>query len=353
MNKKKILFFCIRGLGDTVIQSFFISNLIKNNPNEIFYVITNNRNKRILELYKSNNLKIISFDVSRDFNFLTKLRIIFNLVKISYKLRNEKIDYGFETSGDYREYLLFKLFFCKLFFIKFPKNHLFSKIIKPINYLSVLENNFFSYVPKESTINIYEIFEIFFQTVAKKINLKFTHNAYLNLKKCSNRKKINKNIKIALNPFATVLSNNWSLVKWEELAKKLLRIDNISIYIFYSKTDEDKLNKFYKHKRIHFKCLTISAYLNNIRNMDLSISSDSFSSHISHYYNLRNIIIYGSNNYKLFQPPNSISFFNSGGCKYYPCYNIPKCVDTSFEYTCINSITSDEVYEKTKLQLIN
>ena len=71
MNKKKILFFCIRGLGDTVIQSFFISNLIKNNPNEIFYVITNNRNKRILELYKSNNLKIISFDVSRDFNFLT------------------------------------------------------------------------------------------------------------------------------------------------------------------------------------------------------------------------------------------------------------------------------------------
>lgn len=337
---KKILFLCIRGLGDTVIQSIYITSLIKKNPNLIFYIIGPENNLKIFKIQYLKNIIFIPYKVERNLTLLKKIESFIRFFPIAHKLKQKKIDLGIDLFGDYREILLFKFLPCKLFSIAYPKNHLFRKMVKVNPFL---KGNY-NFYPDLNINNYYEIIDHFFRFIKKKIELNYGQ-IYIDSHLKNSKKKSKQTIKIALNPFASVKSNNWPIYKWESLTKFLIQNPKNHIYIFYSSNDRNKMTNFFKHSRVFAQELSIEDYIKSMKGMDLSISCDSFSSHVGYISNTQNIIIYGSNNYKLFQPPKSIQISKSGGCSFHPCYNKPKCLNKPFQFDCLDSVTIEDVLD--------
>lgn len=350
---KKFLFLSLRGLGDTVIQSQFILNLVKNNPYSVFYVITYENNKFVYDLNKHENLKVITIENERGFTFFNKLKIILNLIKLRFSIRATLFDYSIDMVGDIREFIISKFFASKIFYFTFSSKHLYSNMVIPIKFFVNSKNDTQFYLENNSK-NIYSIYKDYFRFISKKLNLKFNYsNSKLNSISLIKRRKKNNLINIAFHPFASINSNNWPLKSWECLAKILIKRKDVIINIFCAENDKTKLKNFFQHKKIKIKSLPLNRFSFELKKNDLSICSDSFSSHISHFLKINSIIIYGSNDHRLFQPPGTIAICENGGCNFYPCFNKPKCIGTNYEYSCINSISCNYVYNNIKNILEN
>lgn len=337
----KILFLLGRNFGDTVIQRNNIEYLIKHNPKINFYLWCRSDFKYLFNFEKYTNVNF-SFDMfpmgsSHKFRFYDSLRLIASILK----LRNLKLTYGIDFTGDFRENILLSLITNKVISIQWPKNHPMKTLNRTFAFLFNFKK-FIFYKAYENNINLYHIYNSFYKFISLELGIRYSNEK----KKILYISKLTK-YKIGLSPFASLECNTWPIEYWKLLIDKLLRSKRFEVYVFCDQTKKKTLQEKFRHLKINIISENINNFIKRFKEMDISVSNDSFASHLAFLHNKPNYIIYGANNPYLFSPPDSRIFFNNLTCSLYPCMNKCPCKkDTEIEnFNCIKNIDYNLIYE--------
>lgn len=154
-----------------------------------------------------------------------------------------------------------------------------------------------------------------------------------------------KALRIGLHPFASQKCKLWPDQNWHDLAMNLLQDDGVEITAFAAPNEREALVLLFGQfgERIALVTTNLSDFEQRVSELDVMVGLDSFSVHMAQRQGVRSILINAGNPPGLWATPNGRTLANSGECKHYPCFNIPKCEGTQFEYACVKSIRADDV----------
>jgi ADP-heptose:LPS heptosyltransferase len=338
----KILILLGRNFGDAVIQKNNIENLIINNKNVYFWLWCREDFKYILKFNKHPNVKYIhnSFPMgsSHKFNFIDIFKLIINITK----LRKLSFSYAIDFTSDFREKLLLALISNKVISILWPNSHPMAKLSRPFNFIFNYKK-FIFYKASSTEINIYNTYNLFYKFMANIIGIQFL----LDQKIMPYYPKSDK-LKIGLSPYASLDCNTWPLENWILLIHKLAESSRFNIFVYCDKSKKDLLSKELNGLNINLISVGIKEFIESFKALHLSVSNDSFATHLACMFGIHNYVIYGANDHNLFNPPYSNKFFNDKTCKLYPCMNKSPCQkDRKVEnYNCIKNINHEIVFNK-------
>ncbi len=340
MNKR-ILIISARNFGDAIISTSLINSLGGSFSDYKIDLLTRYDFKGIFEKNPYvNKIYYANFPMGTNKNF--NFKELFRLLKIINILSNNKYDFVLNNIGDIRENLLGKLIRPKInISIKFEESHPFNNLIRLNNCL--FTDKCIS-IPADVK-NIYDIQDFISSNLGcTKI---LPPEIYLNL----NNKKDSSSKIIGIHPMASQDCKLWDFHKWEKLINILK--SKYTIWIFGSNNEFSLLNKVFKavvdEKSVFIKTTSLDEFFINLSKCSLLIGLDSFSIHAAYALDVKSIMISGANDWEIWKPKNCyVISKGSSVCKFYPCFNKPKCLNTSDKYICMKSIEVDEV-----LSLVN
>lgn len=331
----KLLFIQGRNLGDAVISTGLINSIGKSFSNQID-VFTRPQFKTV---FRNNpfidNIYYANFPMGTQKNFnITEATKLLIAIK---RLRNAKYSTCVNTFGDFRENTIGWL-------IKPERNvtvvwegaHPYNMLIRRGCYK--LTNEFVG-VP-ETVINVYDANVI----IAKELGCRFIEKPkiYVDEKPVKN---FFKNV-IAIHPTASQKSKLWEFRKWKSLMISLKEA-GCFIWIFVAPDEKEEMERIFKsvidNERIIVQAGDLEEFFLKLSYVKLSIGLDSFSVHAAYAVGIPSIMLNGSNDYRVWQPPNSKVIFKGNACNFYPCYNKPKCIGKDFEYVCMKAIEVGDV----------
>jgi len=323
----KFILLNLRGLGDSLIMINALNKRSSFFKDKRVTIITWDKNTLLYsKLTISHNL--IALPIPK----LKKLYLCFIIpFKLFSLFRYKKFDFALNFSGDFKEnfYLLFIKSRLKITPF-WEHSHLFNSIITQpfIRFKGDI------FIPK-SIPNIYDVYSYVLEVVFNSCHSTqaISHNR-------------NRLTSVALFPFASQKCREWPLSNWDELAEYFI-LHGYHVYFVLPVENFDLISTFssLKNGALIFSDVSNDLFELN-RFVDFSICLDSFSSHFVHFLEIPSLVIYGASVSELFGTPSSMTISNSGNCSFYPCYNKPKCIDTYFEYNCLNKISVDYVVQK-------
>ena len=319
-----------RNLGDAVLHSSVLLELSKRNRSMRFIVWT--RPQSVFLFNKIPNCEIITSPFPLGTGLKFNIADWFKLLKSAIKLRNKKPQFTLDLIGDFRERILALLIGSKNHIhIGWSNNHHFHRLIRnPFGIGHPLINI------DSSCINIYHAYSRFIDEIAPFNRKNFLLSKNLNSRTSSSRK-------IGIHPFASQECKLWDPNSWRQLIRKL-RENYFSVIAFSSPAERDSLIEILGNEsgNVTICSGTLNEFEYECDNIDLLIGLDSFSVHMAQRQGVSTIVLNAGNPSELWCPPDGVGLGNGGGCKYYPCFNVPKC-NYPFLYTCIKSISVDDV----------
>ena len=338
----KIVILLGRNFGDAVIQKNNIENLIKNNKNISFWLWCREDFKYILSFNKYPNVNYIYNSFPMGSSHKLKYKDIFKLLINIIKLRKLRFSYAIDFTSDFREKILLALTSSKVISILWPNSHPMAKLNRPLNFIFT-SKKFIFYKASETKINIYSTYNLFYKFFA---NISGTR--FLPYQKIQPPHSNSNKLKIGLSPFASLVCNTWPLENWKLLIDRLVKSSHFEIFIYCDKSKKDFLRNELNGVNVNLISVGLKEFLISFKTLDISVSNDSFASHLACMYGIHNYVIYGANDHNLFNPPNSNKFFNDKTCKLYPCMNKSPCLKDSMieNYNCINNIDYKSVFNK-------
>jgi heptosyltransferase-3 len=324
-----------RNLGDAVIHADFIKKIAKHDFAKNYLIWTFPGAEFLFSSIPGCVVFVSDFPMGhskKSFIFGGFIKFIRTLIRVRRFVPDATID----LIGDIREILIARLIRAeKNYYPKWPFGHPFLKYIRLNIGYSKLKINIPSHM-----INIYEAYEYIIESIAG------NNNNILDLRVSSQAKTINN---IGIHPFASKEFKSWPIESWILLIKEIKsHSHNIKITLFGHPSERKVLEDIVSKEKINAEIFTktLPEFNHKMKEMDLLIGLDSFSVHLAHSLNVESITIFGSNHYNLFTPPTSIPVYKSGYCNFQPCNGKPKCINKSFQYKCMSSISIIDVFSK-------
>lgn len=168
-------------------------------------------------------------------------------------------------------------------------------------------------------------------------------------------KKIPKTPKdIGLIISAGFFNNSLSIYKWFEYSKYFIEKFNAHITVIAGpseKSDAAILNQLIPSSKVIIGGKDISLFLNQIKNLDLIISTDSGTSHIASLSGVPIISLFGPSPYKRYRPIGPYNQivslnFNCSPCPQFEIMKVNKCISKE----CLNSIDITDLIKKLPYQ---
>lgn len=325
-----------RNLGDAVIQSKYLGQLIERGYAERYVVWT--RHQVGFLFSHLNNCEVITSPFPVGTNKQFDLKGLGQFLKAVYCLRKIKPTVSLDMIGDFRERFFAKLIgFQPHHYIGWEKGHPFARIIrnpfgasKPICIVPI------------SVSNIYAAYQLFIDSVNPVI--RFDSNILPSLKRGASSVK-----RIGLHPFASQECKLWPESNWRELAHWLLD-KGIAVTVYGAPSERDALLRIFSElkKQPEYFTKSIPELDLDIKRLDLMIGLDSFSVHMAERNGVRSIMLNACNHPTLWVPPLCQSISKSGGCLMHPCMNIPRCISEERKYVCIRSLDPKVVADETE-----
>jgi len=321
--RKKILIIVQPAYGDSIMLKSILDNVIAGSYE--IDVLTKEKFKDIFSTVQS-----LSNVICGDFPiWYNKHFCIASSVSGWYKARMQKYDIVLDYIGDFRDRYIG--YFCggkKFITVERADGHPFNNLIR--RGLGCLADEKI-FIPGD-VVNIYDQIKFVFE----QIGFNFRENSRISKGRCEI---------IGLHPFASQECRKWSFENWRFLIKKLLEYGK-KIILFGAPNERKVLEEQFGMygKRVELFTGSLQEFMNKLTELDLLIGLDSFSIHAAYAAGVRNIMINGANDYRMWQTPlTTVVHAHEGSCKYWPCYNKPKC---NGKYECINSIIVEDVIEK-------
>lgn len=348
-NKKciKCLMISGRALGDAIIAMGLINEISSRNVNVRWYVWCRPESLPIFESSVCVDKIFTSYFPMGFHGNIFKITILKKIMSCIFQIRRLKPEISVDLIGDIRESLLGLALGSQQHIAPvWPRGHVVNRLIV---------NPFPKYWKKKCLIpmeleNIYEVRKLIRNLIESKIFISGPSACSARLTYTSNAKLASEETKdcsreiIGIHPGASQKSKLWPVDNWRSLLEKLTQ-SGYKLRLYGSSLDLDYLNKISSgilDKSFLFT-LPVTDFLNDIKKLKLLVCLDSFSAHAAFSCGVPNVMLFGSNNPHIWVTPNSVPVWNDGGCKFYPCYNRPRCIGSNAEYICIRSVSVDMV----------
>lgn len=321
LKTSKTLFLEARNFGDAIIKNTIISQYGAGHPDEQIDVWTKrqfmdifSRNERIHKVY------LAGFPIAG-----VKSWNVIDLIKKIWALRRKRYDLAVDTVGDFRErFLLWLIHPKRLVSIEREEGSPFNRLIRRgLSFLIEPVN-----VGREM-VNIYDQLSFLLESLGVPREIGVLHDQQV----------LKDNKVVGIHPFASQVCRMWSWEKWNELYAGLLA-RGYGVCFFCSPKERQMLEKYIKiHGDTRIVAGSLQGFLKELQQVDLLVCLDSFAVHASCSLGVRSIMLNGANDFRIWQTPLTQVVTGTHDCKYWPCYNKPRCT----EYRCIRSIKSDDV----------
>lgn len=326
-----------RNLGDAVIQSKFMRKLIESGYADRYVVWTR---PQVSFLYASlPDCTVITSPFPIGTNKQFDRKGFFRFCKAVSDLRQLKPSVSLDLIGDFRERLFARFIGNQPHkYIGWESRHPFSRIIR---------NPFGAPAPvcriPDSISNIYTAYECFIDALLHGERLShFVSTPVSVVTSTALRHK-----RVGLHPFASLECKVWPDTNWRELAT-WLQAKGMSVTVYGAPGEREALLRIFDRLPIQpeYYTRTIPEFDRDVANLYLLIGLDSFSVHMAERHEIKSIMLNACNHPSLWRPPHCESITESGGCRSYPCMNVPNCSPGPNEYACIRAITPDQVIGK-------
>lgn len=329
-------FICVisaRNLGDATLHSSVLLELSKRNYSENFLVWTKPEMRFLFEEIPGCEVITSPFPLGTGFNF--RLKDWFKLFYTVNKIRRKKPSLTMDLIGDFRERILAKMIGGdRHIHIGWDNGHPFRKLIK---------NPFFDGTPvikiNKDIDNVYKAYEFFVNAIAP---LKSCEHLYIQR---ILKKKLTTKVTIGIHPFASQKCKLWPNESWQNLILELIKKD-FSIVAFCSPNEVINL-KTTLGDHINSVLVfsdSLKKFQTECNSLDLLIGLDSFSVHMAQRQGIPTIVLNAGNPPNLWAPPLGLVLGDGGGCKHFPCFNVPRCNGAN-QFICIKKISFNDVLE--------
>lgn len=319
--RRKVLFLEARNFGDAVIKNTLLSEYGAGYPDDQIDLWA----KRQFADIFSDNTRIHQFYASGFPVAGIKSWDIIALIKTIWTLRKEHYDLAIDTMGDFRErFLLWLVHPKRIVSIEREKGSPFNRLIR--RGLSFLVEP----VPiSKDMVNVYSQLNYLLGSlgIQRQTRQSSDQSSYQNPRI------------IGIHPFASQECRLWDWKKWDELYNILLK-KGCAVHFFCSPNERKTLEENIKiHGKTRVIAGNLQEFLKVLQRVDLLICLDSFAVHASYSLGVRSIMLNGANDFHIWQTPLTTVLTGAFDCKYWPCYNKPKCND----YQCVRSISVEYV----------
>ncbi len=324
-----------RNLGDAVIQSKFTRQLIERGYADRYIVWTR---PQVGFLYSSlPNCEVVTspfpIGTNKQFDFKGFLRF-YDAVRY---LRKVKPSISIDMIGDFRERIFARLIGHQTHqYIGWESGHPFSRIIR---------NPFGAPAPvctvPTSVTNLYKAYGSFINALQPREPPAFDTAQLTAANKPTKLKRI------GIHPFASQDCKLWPDTNWRELATWLLA-KGVNVTVYGAPNERDSLLRIFGNMPIQPEYFTksIPELDQDVGSLDLMIGLDSFSVHMAERNGVKSIMLNACNHPTLWVPTQCESISMSGGCRSYPCMNVPSCGRGPEKYACIRAIDAAHVQDK-------
>lgn len=327
--EKLVSLIVARNLGDAVIQSAFLRKLVSSGYAERYVAWVRPQVAFLFNDIPGCEVVCSQFPVGTAKNFGWKNFGIF--LKQAWRLRGMRPSVTMDLIGDFRERFFARLLGApKHVHIGWAAGHPFNEIIR-----NPLGRGAPAFDVPASCPNIYLAYGMFLgHLIEGRDNSILSHV----------RPATGSVLKIGLHPFASQRCKLWPDEDWLALATQLLK-DGHEITLFGAGAERAALERIFAPvlSRVTVFTQSLADFTHKVSSLDLFIGLDSFGVHMGQRQGVKNILINAGNNPAVWTPPSTLLLAHSGGCKYYPCNNVPQCEGTDAEYVCIRSVRPQEV----------
>lgn len=153
-------------------------------------------------------------------------------------------------------------------------------------------------------------------------------------------------LRVGLHPFASQASKLWPAANWRLLTRTLLS-RGATITAFAAPSERDAVKSIFHEFEVDVSIFTgtLPEFAGALTDLDVLVGLDSFSVHMAHRQGVSSITINAGTPTDLWEVPSGRTLGGAGGCTHYPCYNVPKCRGTGYEYACVKSVSVVQVLE--------
>lgn len=160
--------------------------------------------------------------------------------------------------------------------------------------------------------------------------------------------EVRKPVTIALHPGSSHPSKQWGTEKWKTLIRQLDARGYRTLLLGSPEEREYLLTEF----GTEIRDLGIDVITSEVRRLasclaesDLLVGMDSFSAHVAHSVGVPAVVMHGSSEVEVMNPPGSIGLSAAHLCDDFPCYYKYPCKDTAGAYRCSRGIETSSVLD--------
>jgi heptosyltransferase-3 len=337
LKNHKILLIQSRSFGDAIIFSSLINSLGMSYPNCELHLLAR---PQYQSLFKDNPfIKSVEYIEMPFGTFKSNvIKSLFNLLIFLLKYRCKQFDVTINLYPDFREEIILHLINSKgKFNIQYSNKHPLSISFRKNIFTRI---GFTKIIIPDNLLNIYSIHKY----IGDYFGCKEFVSPNIFITNYTNKKDI-----IGIHPFAG--GQQCKMLEFEKWTKVILQLENV--YIFCSPYEKEIALEHFGHILNQNKQLIIGSletFFEKLSECKLLIGLDSFSIHAANMLNVPSIVILGTNDERIWTPlQNSKVIRGRHNCPHYPCYNIPKCKNTSYEFICMKSIQSSDILNSINL----
>jgi heptosyltransferase-3 len=322
-------------LGDAVIQSMFLEQLVALGYARGYLVWTRPQVAFLFEKIPQCEVICSQFPVGTAKQMAGSA--IFTFMNAVLRVRSRRPSVTIDLIGDLRDRLFARIAGTpRHLFIGWAEGHPFRRLIR--NPFGVGAP--FVTVPADIR-NVYAAYGMMLQKLIPASNPTLLgHGVGLG------RTRADRPLRVGLQPFASQACKLWPGENWRQLAQSLLARGD-EVIAFGAPADLGALHTLFAHFGESVRLVTgsIPNFANQVAALDVMVGLDSFSVHMAQRQGVRSVMINAGNPPDLWAPPMGNTMANSGGCAFYPCYNVPKCEGSENEYACVKAVTPAQVLQ--------
>lgn len=307
---QKILVVRSKHLGDYILTLPILQALYENFPDACFIISTGIWNRELVEEFSQNIMKVYYYNVKQYCRRKDQVMHWKQKLSILKELSKQNIDLVIDLDGSMG--FLWLYLFKRVRFLSTIESLQFIQNLKQLKILKKSKINYNIHTQHE-LLNLADALRILGLNPIPKTNGIATRpetehaiDIFFQNKHLTGYFPI-----IGIHPSASHASKLWPKKQFASLADKLIKKYNAKI-IFFGATDDRKRIQSIQSQMMFFSIdgtnLTLSQFIAAIGHCQLIICLDSLAQHVAFLQNIPTVVIYRTNNFKRWSPPNSDNF---------------------------------------------
>lgn len=335
---RRLITLHLRHNGDAVVEAMFIRQIKQASPQLEVDAVGRPEFEPILRLLSPIH-RYVPIDVPMLRSHELRIAGLLRSAPVLWQLRRVRYDAAINLVGDVRANLIGRLTGARLNVAPiWAKKHAFRRFVHQARKGWPLDVA----IPIPITeVNVYDIANF----MARVLSGSFVTKMAVNARVAPDGSRRARHV-VGIHPGASRPWREWPLERWAPIVRELVA-SGLRVKVFVAPSEKGRVTSALRLDErvpgVSLSAGSVEGFLSELPTVDLLLGMDSFSVHAAFAQQVPTIMLNGANDPEIFAPPGAVVLGAGERCRFYPCYNRPKCQGRAGEYICIKGIADSDI----------